>query len=51
MQVESHVESAWYQRLKATYDEPVSIFAFIFNVRPYIKNLRFLGRNGIPEWA
>ena len=38
MQVEpglKALESAWFQRLKLTYDEPLSNRAFSFNVRPY----------------
>ena len=33
--VESSVESAWFQRLKLTYNEPLSKFAFNLNLRPY----------------
>ena len=31
----TRVAHAWFQRLKLTYDEPRSKFAFNFNVRPY----------------
>ena len=33
--VESHVQSAWFQRLKLTYDELLSIFAFKYKLRQY----------------
>ena len=33
--VETCVESAWFQRLKLNYDEPLSSFAFNFNSRHY----------------
>jgi hypothetical protein len=32
------VESAWFQRLKLGYDEPLSRFAFNFDLRRYIKD-------------
>ena len=33
--VETHVEGAWFQRLKQTIDEPLSSFAFNINLGPY----------------
>jgi hypothetical protein len=35
--VETRVERALFQRLKLEYDEPLSNFAFNFNVRRYTK--------------
>ena len=36
---ERRAESAWFQRLKLNYDEPVSNFAFNSNLRPYILDI------------
>jgi hypothetical protein len=30
------VDRAWSQRVKRNYDNPLSTFAIIFNLRPYI---------------
>jgi hypothetical protein len=35
--VEARVGSTWFQRLKLRYDEPLSNFAFNFNLRHYSK--------------
>ena len=35
--VDSHVESAWFKRLKLRYDKLLSSFAFNFNLRRYTK--------------
>ena len=35
VQVETRVESAWFQRWKPRYVELLSGFAFNFNLRPY----------------
>jgi hypothetical protein len=37
LQVETYVESAWFQRLKVKYDKLLSSFAFNINVHPYSK--------------
>jgi hypothetical protein len=35
--IEARVESAWFKRLRLTYEEPLSNFAFNFNLRRYNK--------------
>ena len=37
---ELRVDRAWFQRLKLKYDEPLSNFAFNFNLRLYTKGAR-----------
>jgi hypothetical protein len=34
------VDRYWFQRLKLKYDEPLSNFAFTFNLRIYTKGAR-----------
>lgn len=36
--IETSVESAWYRHLKLKYDDPVSSFAFGFNLRCYTQD-------------
>jgi len=42
----TRIDRAWYRRLKLKYDEPLSNFAFNFNLRHYIKH-RMNERRGI----
>jgi len=40
--VRPRVDRAWFQRLKLDYDEPLSNFAFNFNLRRYHKYVKKL---------
>jgi len=54
--VETRVESAWFQRLKLGYDEPLSNFAFILNLRRYtagcmVEELRAKGDQALRQYS
>ena len=47
------VDRAWCQRLKLKYDEPLSSFAFNFNLRHYVVDWEALERSSseYPNWV